>query len=73
MTKQEQFDAAMAKVDAATTDIADDLRRLKEEIANGTVSPESLARLDASADALDALGKSTENPTNGPNDEGQQP
>lgn len=61
-TKQEQFDAALAKIDAATSDIADDLRRLKEEIANGDVSQESLDRLTANADTLDALGKTTPNP-----------
>lgn len=61
-TKQEQFDAALAKIDAATSDIADDLRRLKEEIANGDVSQESLDRLTANADTLDALGKSTPEP-----------
>lgn len=63
MTKQEQFDAALSKIDTATSDIADDLRRLKEEIANGNVSQESLDRLTANADTLDALGKTTPEPT----------
>jgi multidrug resistance efflux pump len=62
MTKQEQFDAALAKIDTATSDIADDLRRLKEEIANGNVSQDSLDRLTANADTLDALGKTTPEP-----------
>lgn len=62
MGKQEQFDAMITRLNAATNDIAADLTLLKEQIAAGTVSDESLARLDQHIASLEALGASTENP-----------
>lgn len=67
MTKQEQFDAALERLNTTTNDIAADLTLLKEQIQNGTVSDESLARLDANVATLEALGASTENPVPDPN------
>lgn len=62
MAKQEQFDALIARLNVATNDIAADLTNLKAQIAAGTVSDESLARLDSNIAALETLGASTENP-----------
>lgn len=62
MTKQEQLDAALSKIDAATNDIAADLKLLKGEILAGAVTDESLAKLDLNAAALEALGNETPGP-----------
>lgn len=62
MAKQEQFDALLQRLDATTNDIAADLTLLKEQIAAGTISDESLAKLDSNIAKLEALGASTENP-----------
>lgn len=62
MTKQEKFDAAIDRLNTTTNDIAADLKQLKEENAAGTISDESLAKLDANVATLEALGASTENP-----------
>ena len=62
MAKQEQFDALIQRLNLATNDIAADLTLLKEQIAAGTVSDESLAKLDTNIAALETLGASTENP-----------
>lgn len=62
MAKQEQFDALMQRLDATTNDIAADLKLLKDQIANDTISDESLAKLDANIQKLEAIGASTENP-----------
>lgn len=62
MAKQEQFDALIGRLNVATNDIAADLTNLKAQIAAGTVSDESLARLDSNIAALETLGASTENP-----------
>lgn len=62
MAKQEQFDAMVARLNTATNDIAADLKLLKDQIAAGTVSDESLAKLDADIVKLEALGASTDNP-----------
>ena len=62
MSKQETFDALLVRLNLTTNDIAADLKLLKEQIAAGTVSDESLAKLDANIAGLEALGASTENP-----------
>lgn len=62
MTKQEIFNASLDRLNTTTNDIAADLTLLKKQIADGTVSDESLARLDANVATLEALGASTENP-----------
>lgn len=56
MTKQEQFDAALVKLNTVTNDIAEDLQELKQQIADGSVSAESLAQLDANVSTLEAIG-----------------
>lgn len=56
MSKQEDFDAALDKLDAATTEIANDLTALRDEV-KGTISTESLARLDANILALEVMGQ----------------
>lgn len=55
MAKQEQFDAMLQRLDAATTEIADDLKALREEIAD-SISDESLAKLDANIAKLETMG-----------------
>lgn len=62
MSKQETLDALLVRLNATTNDIAADLKLLKDQIAAGTVSDESLAKLDVNIQALEALGASTENP-----------
>lgn len=66
MAKQEQFDAVITRIDAATTAIADQLRDLKEQLTNAGLSAEVeaavLARLETSATQLEAVGKDPENP-----------
>lgn len=62
MAKQEQFDAMIQRLNAATNDIAADLAKLKADIQNGTVSDASLQQLDTNIQQLEALGASTENP-----------
>lgn len=61
MTRQERLESAIARLDAATNDIANDLRVLKAELGD-TVSEESLNLLDANIAKLEALGADTENP-----------
>lgn len=62
MNKQERFDQALARMDEATTEIANDLKNLRSEIAAGSVTDESLAKLEANIATLDELGKDPENP-----------
>jgi hypothetical protein len=62
MTKQEKFDAALERLNTTTNDIAADLTLLKKQIQDGTVSDESLAKLDTNVATLEALGASTDNP-----------
>ena len=57
MTKQERLDAAIANLNDATNEIASDLKVLKDEITAGTVSDESIAKLEANIEVLDALGQ----------------
>lgn len=57
MTVQERIDQANADLNAATNDIAEDLQKLKDEIANGNISPESLEALENNIAALKAIGQ----------------
>lgn len=66
MAKQDQFDAAIVRLNAVTNDIAADLTLLKDQIATGTVSQASLDALDANIAQLEVLGASTENPVHEP-------
>jgi hypothetical protein len=66
MATLEQFEAALARIDAATTDIAADIQSLKDQIAGAGLPAEVensvLARLDTIAGQLEAIGGSVENP-----------
>lgn len=63
MTKQEKLDASLARLNAATNEIASDLTALRDEIKNtDTVSDESLATLDTNISKLEVLGQDPENP-----------
>lgn len=61
MAKQDEFNALMVRLDAATTEIAKDLTALREEIKD-TISSESLTTLDANISKLEELGKDPQNP-----------
>lgn len=61
MAKQDQFDAMLQRLDAATTEIADDLRELREEVID-TISDESLAKLDANISKLETMGAEDDQP-----------
>lgn len=56
MTKEERLAQAVADLNAGTNEIAADLQRLKDEIAAGTISEESLAALETNIAVLTALG-----------------
>lgn len=62
MTRQDEVNTLIGRLDAATNEIASDLTRLREEIRSGTVSAESTAMLDARIAQLEALGQDPENP-----------
>jgi septal ring factor EnvC (AmiA/AmiB activator) len=68
----EQFESALNRIDTATTNIAQQLRDLKEQIANqglpAELEQQVLTRLETSATQLEAVGTSVENPV--PNPEG---
>lgn len=74
MATLEQFEQALNRIDTATTDIANDIRQLKDEIANGGLNADNeaaiLSRLDATATALEAIGASVENPV--PDEPGEE-
>ena len=61
MAKQDQFDAMLQRLDAATTEIADDLRELREEVID-TISDDSLAKLDANISKLETMGAEDDQP-----------
>lgn len=56
MTRQEKLDQAIADLNAGTNEIAADLQRLKDEIAAGNVSDESLQSLADNIEVLKQLG-----------------
>lgn len=61
-----QFTAVMQKIDTATTAIAERIRKAEEAVLNGGIPAETeqviLAQLGGLADALEAMGKTPENP-----------
>jgi chromosome segregation ATPase len=61
-----QFEAALSRIDTATTNIANQLRDLKDQIANQGLSAEVeaqvLTRLETAASQLEQVGTSVENP-----------
>jgi hypothetical protein len=65
-TRQEEFDALMGRLNTVTNDIAADYAKLLEEIANNSVSAESIAAGNANVAILEALGASVENPVPAP-------
>lgn len=56
MTKQEKLDQAIADLNAGTNEIAADLQKLKDELAAGNVSDESLQSLSDNIEVLKQLG-----------------
>ncbi len=66
MATVEQFEAALSRIDTATTNIASELQSLKDQIANqglpSDVEANVLARLDAAATKLEGIGGNVENP-----------
>ncbi len=52
----------VTRLDAATNELASDLRALRDKIAAGTVTDADMAELDRVASALEALGQDPENP-----------
>lgn len=61
-TRQEEFDQMVADLNTVTNDIAADYEKLLGEIANTSVSAESMAAHRANIETLKALGASVENP-----------
>lgn len=63
MATLENFQAALTRIDAATTDIANDIRSLKDQIANqglpADVEANILSQLEAKAAQLEAIGAET--------------
>ena len=66
MAKQEDFDAVLTRIDAATTDIADDLKGLRDEIKNAglpsDVEDSVLSKLTAAADKLEGIAADPQDP-----------
>lgn len=60
MAKQEQVDAAIASLTGSAGNISQDLNFLKEQIAAGTVTDESVAKLTALADSFATIAASTD-------------
>lgn len=56
MEAQNRIDAALVRLDAATNEIASDLKKLRDQIVAGTVTQESLAKLEANIAKLESLG-----------------
>lgn len=56
MNKQERLDKVVADLKGATDDIAADLQVLKDQIAAGNISEESLAALETNIEVLKAIG-----------------
>lgn len=61
-TRQEEFDALMGRLNTVTNDIAADYAKLLQEIADNSVSAESIAAGNANVATLEALGASVSNP-----------
>lgn len=67
MAKLEDFQTQLSRVDAATNKIAEDLQKLKDQIAGSGMDAETeasvLAQLDAAATKLEGIGKPADTPT----------
>lgn len=61
-TRQEDFNALMGRLNVTTNDIAADYKKLLDQIANDTVTPESIAAATADVAILEGLGASVSNP-----------
>lgn len=61
-TRQEEFNEIIARLNTVSNDIAADYAQLLAEIANNTVSAESIAQGKANVATLEALGASVSNP-----------
>lgn len=61
-TRQEEFNELIARLNTVTNDIAADYQKLLDEIANNSVSAESIAAAKANIETLEALGASVSNP-----------
>lgn len=60
MSKQETIDAAITSLTGSAADISQDLNFLKEQIASGTVTDESVAKLTTLADAFATIASATD-------------
>lgn len=65
MTKQERFDTVLTRIDAVTTNIAEDFAAFIKEAQEGTVSEESIAKAEANVTRLEELAATKENPVPG--------
>lgn len=61
-TRQEEFNELIARLNTVTNDIAADYQKLLDEIANNSVTAESIAAAEANIATLEALGASVSNP-----------
>lgn len=61
MTTEEKIVATLAGINEATNDIAADITKLKEDVAAGTVTPETIAGLEAAAERLKGIAAETPN------------
>lgn len=59
MSKQEQLDAAIASLQASAKNISTDLNTLNQQIADGTVTDESVAKLQQLAATFQTLADIT--------------
>lgn len=63
MNASDQIAAFAARLDAATTEIAKDLKELRDKVAAGSaLTPEDAAKLDALAARLERMGQDPGNP-----------
>lgn len=69
MATEQQFLDILARIDTATTNIAEDIRGLKDQIANqglpADVEANILSTLEAKAAQLESIAADTENPVPG--------
>lgn len=62
MTLQERFDAVDKRLDEASTEILALIQSLKDQLANGTLTPEAEASLEALETKAAALADIVPNP-----------
>lgn len=65
MTKQERFDAILTGLNDVTNKIAADYQTLLDEVRNGTVSDESLAKAEENIAKLNEIAASNDQPVPG--------